>query len=76
MALSHMALCDFDSAKEQFNQLKNSNAHFAKDCDWYLSLIYLKEGDHEKTISLLGTFTSGTYKERAAAIVAQLGKAN
>ncbi len=56
----------YAEAEAIFNELKQSNSIDAPKADWYLVLTYLKQGNKEKTVSLINEYLekSRTYKQK------------
>ena len=75
--LSYLGLGQFQSAKNILEMIIDGNTKYLPEAMWYLCLCYLKTGEDEKSVALLGQLKSydGMYKEDAQSLLKKLRRA-
>lgn len=57
LGASYLELEDYDNALNTFDKLLNSNTLDSSKGYWYKAMVYLKQGDQDKTIEILNLIT-------------------
>lgn len=75
--LSYMGLGQFQHATTILEMSIDGNSRYLPESMWYLCLCYLKTGEFEKSVALLGQLKSydGMYKEDAQSLLKKLRRA-
>ena len=75
--LSYLGLGQFQRAKNILEIIIDGNSRYLPEAMWYLCLCYLKTGEVEKSVALLGQLKSydGMYKEDAQSLLKKLRRA-
>jgi len=75
--LSYLGLGQFQRAKNTLEMIIDGNTKYLPESMWYLCLCYLKTGEDEKSVALLGQLKSydGIYKEDAQSLLKKLRRA-